>query len=282
MGELEDLIPISVATEAARNYATKVVGLRREVANKLVAGDVNRQLGVKGGSVFDSLSCAFTERLGEEFHIDKVGFAKEIIALLAASRVAPKTTIDCDDLERRFRPLLDNLAKRLREARRLEEERRSSNRLARTVAGFLADHPTTTTRERAKVFLEEVEAGVDNSTEGDRVKSLAAVLRRDFGLDENLTEPIERYDEFLDGVKVLRYTERLAKRELRDGRMEGTAQKVPVDSSLPDKMAGVVDENSHDGGGSRSSVSPSAADAPKARKEALRELSGTSSSASHG
>ena len=93
MGELEDLIPISVATEAARNYATKVVGLRREVANKLVAGDVNRQLGVKGGSVFDSLSCAFTERLGEEFHIDKVGFAKEIIALLAASRVAPKTTI---------------------------------------------------------------------------------------------------------------------------------------------------------------------------------------------
>jgi hypothetical protein len=38
-------------------------------------------------------------------------------------------------------------------------------------------------------------------------------MRRDFELDENLTEPIDRYEEFRERVQALRYEERLFKQD---------------------------------------------------------------------
>ena len=47
--------------------------------------------------------------------------------------------------------------------------------------------------------------------EGDRLKLSATAIRRDFNLDEKLTEPVDRYGDFLDRVKALRYAERFSK-----------------------------------------------------------------------
>src|SRR5690606_34475812 len=88
-------------------------------------------------------------------------------------------------------------------------------------AGFLADYPTATTRERGRLLIEEILDSVESSDEGDRVKLSALRLRRDFELDENLREPIDRYEEFRERVQALRYEERIAKQD----------DKVVVDDS---------------------------------------------------
>ena len=261
--ELEDLIPLHVAVEAAKNYAITIIGLNSDDSDKLVVKDVRKELANNKGSVFRALRSAVAERFGTEFHIEKVGFAKEVVAVLSASRSkSPKRSSRPDDLERSFGLLLADLAKHLREARRCEEERRLRNRLRRTVAGFLADHPTPTTRARAKLLVEDVEASADDSVEGDLVKRQATRLRREFHLDENLTDPIENYDKFIEHVKALLYTERLAKQDVNDGWMEEVAHEPARKStdSVADEHRLVSDGNSADGPDSPSG-SASTADA---------------------
>ena len=210
--ELEDLVPLTVAVAAAKNYAIKIVGLDAKTVNELTVADVKKQLGTAKRSVFCALSCACTERLDGGFHIEKVGFAREIISLLADPRPSSKQPSGCDDLVKRFKLLLEHLAQRLRDAHRVEQERRSNNRLERAVAGFLRDHTTPTAREHAKLLVDEIDVVAGDSAEGDRLKRSADAIRRDFNLDENLTAPIDRYGDFLDRVKALRYAERFAKR----------------------------------------------------------------------
>ena len=209
--ELEDLVPVSVAVAAARNYAVKVADVSHEAADRLGEDHVT-QIRKESGSLFDALALAFTDCLGQDAHIEKVGFAKEVIAVLAASRVAaPSPAIK--ELQRKFGQLLSHLAKLLRRANQREEERRLNNRLNRTIAAFLDDYPTPTTRERGRLLIEDVEESVDSSPTGDRVRLQAAKLRREFGLEENLNEPIDHYDEFRERVKALHYEERLLKQD---------------------------------------------------------------------
>jgi 3-mercaptopyruvate sulfurtransferase SseA len=75
--ELEDLVSLPVAVAAARNYAVKVVEIPRANADKLVEADIAAQLKARPGQLFDALAFAFTERLGPDVHIEKVGFAKD-------------------------------------------------------------------------------------------------------------------------------------------------------------------------------------------------------------
>ena len=209
--ELEDLLPIPVAVTAARNYAVKVANVSHEVACTLSEDHVRQRLQQESDSLFNALTKAFVDSLGPDAHIEKVGFAKEVIAVLAASRgAAPPPEIE--ELQDNFGPLLSNLARLLRLANQREEERRLNNGLDRTIAAFLDDYPTTTTREHARLLIEKLQASVEDSSDGDRVNLEAAKLLREFDLDENLNEPINRYDEFCERIKALRYDERFFKR----------------------------------------------------------------------
>ena len=100
--ELEDLVPVSVAVAAARNYAVKVADVSHEAADRLDEDQVT-QIRKESGSLFDALALAFTDCLGQDAHIEKVGFAKEVIAVLAASRgAAPSPAIE--ELQRKIWP----------------------------------------------------------------------------------------------------------------------------------------------------------------------------------
>lgn len=236
--ELEDLVPVEIAAQAARNYATRVVGLTYDQAETLNVGDVSTQLASRKGAVFDAVAHACAQRWGREFRIEKVGFAREIVALLAQSRDPSRPVVGRDDLAERFQQLLGHLGKCLKEAQRAEEERRWGNRLRRTLDSFLADHPTITTRERAKVLMDEIDAAVDDSAAGDRIKSAAAALRRDFNLEEDLTKPVGSYEEFLERVKALRYVERHAQRQLHgDGTVRPDEKDGGPGSEDPEKTA---------------------------------------------
>lgn len=208
--ELEDLVSLPVAVAAARSYAGKVMELTEQEAAELRTGDIEAQLKLHGGSLWDSVAAAFAARLGPDAHIEKVGFAKEVIAVVSASRGRQRGREGIPATEKNFRMLLAELARRLRDAERQEDNRRLSNRLRRAVDAFLDDHETGTNRENGRLLLEEVEGSLDSTEGGDRTRLEVQRLRRDFKLDEDLTEPIERFAEFRERVEALRYQERLA------------------------------------------------------------------------
>ena len=263
--ELEDLIPIPLAVQATRNYATKVVGLTCGDARELVETDIIEQLAAQHGSVFDSVSCAVSRRFGLEVHIEKVGFAREVIAAVGLSRNPSERVAGVDDLTARFRPLLEHLTQCLRAAHRAEQERRWSNRLSRMVNGFLSDYPTTTTRERGKLFSEEVEAIVDSTAEGDQLKAFAVALRRDFNLDEDLLEPIESYEAFLDRVRAFRYAERLERQRIEYRGSQAASQEVRATASDSDEDASVADNASTNTKGSGTGSAAATSESPVAK-----------------
>lgn len=213
VSELEDLVSLPVAVAAARNYAVRLADVPRDLAEEFSDEQVLKKVSAEQPSLFDALAAAFTDHFGTDAHIEKVGFAREVVAVLAASRGMQLMPVGFTDTEQNFQQLLAQLAKLLRRATAREDERRLNNRLNRTIAGFLADYPTATTRERGRLLVEEVLESVESSEEGDRVKLSALKLRRDFELDENLTEPIDRYQEFRERVQALRYEERIAKQD---------------------------------------------------------------------
>ena len=210
-----------------------MVELSHQEAEALTEDAVAVQLKAHSGSLFKALLAAFTAQFGEAAHIEKVGFAKEVVAVIGASRGKTPKPAGVADVEQNFRLLLAELAKLLRQAQQEEHYRRLNNRLNRTVARFLADYPTPTTREHGRLLVDDVQASVEDSEEGDRVKLLTEKLRRDFELNEDLTEPIERFEEFRERVKALMYEERLTKqgREVVAG--EGTESDMPDMRSDP-------------------------------------------------
>ena len=228
--ELEDLLSVKVAIIAARQYATTLSGMSAEEAAKLTEADIERSLAAKPGSLFDAVAAAFTQRFGPEAHIEKVGFAKEAVAAVGSLPAAYAAGV-----EQNFFLLLSSLARLLRKAIAVELERRLNNRLNRVVEAFLSDHPKTTTRERGRLLIEEVQGAVDNSEEGDRVKLAAAKLSREFHLDEDLLSPIERYPDFKERVEALRYQERLMKQtpESKVDQAKSNAAEKPEVTALP-------------------------------------------------
>lgn len=234
--ELEDLLSLPLAVCAARNYAVRIADLPRETADTFVEADIALRLSKQPGSLFDALVVAFTERLGPSAHIEKVGFAKEVVAALDASRLAATPPTGFAEAERNFGLLLSHLARQLRRAREREDDRRLTNRLNRTITSFLADYSTPTTRERGRLLIEEVNAALEGSEEGDRVRVLTAKLQRDFALGEDLSEPIDRYDEFKERVDALRYHERLAKQDPQvflEASDSGTDRTLAPETPMP-------------------------------------------------
>lgn len=226
--ELEDLLSLPVAVAAARGYAINMMGFSSEEAGAFVEQDVAAILKEQPGSLFDALKAAFSKRLGAGAHVEKVGFAKEVVATLARSRELSTQSPGYREVERNVGLLLAEIARRMRRASQEEHDRRLNNRLNRTIASFLSDYPSTTTRERGRLLIEEIQASIDNTEEGDRVQLHTEKMRRDFELEENLKDPIDRFDEFRERVQALQYQDRFSKQESQVADAQPTSDVAQV------------------------------------------------------
>jgi energy-coupling factor transporter ATP-binding protein EcfA2 len=215
--EIEDLIPLPIAVAAARNYAINLGLVASSDADGLTQESVASILEAAPGPLFDAIKGAFSDWLGNGAHIEKVGFAKEVIGVLAqADNLQVVDAQHLADFENNASLLLANLARLLRQASREEQDRRLNNRLKRVVDGFLDDYTDSCTRERGRVLIEDVQSSVEDSDAGDRIRISIERLRREFSLDEDLVEPIERFSDFRERVRALGYQERFAKQDLVD------------------------------------------------------------------
>lgn len=241
--EPEDLIPIPIALAAARQYAQRVLYMSSEESSRLRQSDISGELNTDSGSLWDAVASAFRSRLDDN-HIEKVGFAKEVVTYAQSVVGASPRPPGLIDLDRNFRQLLTHLTEKLHAARTTEENRRLANRLGRVVKAFVDDYPTGTTRDKAKVMLDEVALALDDTPASDEAKLEVERLRREFKLTESLTEQIERFDEFRERVSNLRYQPRLANQRASEAEaMPGapaTAPSAPVAKAKAAKPKGAT------------------------------------------
>jgi len=103
---------IAFAVGAALAYATSLLGVSEDVASRLTERDLSTWLASDQGSLFDAVEAMFAERFGAEAHVEKVGFAREVVTILAATDVSISETAHAT-IEGNFGLLLADLAGRL-------------------------------------------------------------------------------------------------------------------------------------------------------------------------
>jgi predicted ATPase len=214
VNEPEDLIALPVAAAAARRYADAVLGIPPAQTARLTADSIKNCLADKP-SVWDATISAFSQAFTNE-HIEKVGFAREVVRILETAAEAPAE----DQLEKaaeitraNFSHLLCRLADLLRDARATEDDAQQRDRVDRLVRGFLHDHPDGVTRDQARILFREIGKALEDTDEGDARRSGLARLRRQYELDSEPLEQVPDYKRFKEDLSGLRLQERLARQD---------------------------------------------------------------------
>ncbi|MBN9240160.1 MAG: hypothetical protein J0J03_10830 [Leifsonia sp.] len=202
--EIEDLIPLGLVVDAAREYARAFEGLDDLALSKLTADAIRAALARAKGSMWDALATSYSKAY-KGAHIDKVGFAREVLDALSRR---PKTDQERLEIEGNFTTLLAFLGEALENAERAENTHRNQNRLARVIAGFERDHPDGVLKKRARALLRELELALDDSDNSDHVRVDLVAMRRTFDLDGNLTGSLPNFAEFTAALRELEVSQR--------------------------------------------------------------------------
>jgi predicted ATPase len=210
---IEDLVPPAIAAEAARGYAAHLLGSTPEQMGELTAALISEKLSGPGkGSVWRAVQLAFEHSLAGA-HIEKVGFAKEVIRHLEHVDAGSAPVAGLPEFEHNFGALLAVLAARLGRAETEEVEKRSHRRSDRIAGAFLRDFPDAASRDEADAFLRELEGSLELSKGDDRVRLELVALRRDFALGTDPLTPVPDYGDFRERVGELRALRRIAYRD---------------------------------------------------------------------
>lgn len=197
--QIEDLIPTDLAITAAKEYC-------REFVPGANLTDFDPDLGSissEGRGTHSGLEAAIGAHLRhDDFHLDKIGFARSVLAVIANGRLGADSIAR---VKENFSSLLAELAIRERSANREVGQERIRTRLGRVRRRFLADHPQTASREDVLLLIEEIEAQLDSSVEAEEVRAEMRSWDRDFELKEVPRAPLPRHDEFVDRLQGLAY-----------------------------------------------------------------------------
>lgn len=177
--EIEDLFPWGIFREAVRRYSEEFLNASGAAAS------FDALAGPEAGT--DRLAYVVKEGKGivgdEDFHVDKLGLARALVSTLRER--------DSDDADRAqcletFEVLLQRLSTMQRDAHRERSQDRIKSRLKRIARRSAADHPELMTGHAARAVLEEVEAQLDDTIEGDAVRSELLPLKREYCSDESV------------------------------------------------------------------------------------------------
>jgi predicted ATPase len=230
--EMEDLLSVPIAAEAARNYAKHLLGASDEDAGALSGELLISKLSEGAqGRMSKAVELAFAN-IFEDAHIDKVGFAKEIVRILDQTRDQKRRPDGLPDLEHNFQQLLAELALRLSKAAADEAERRSNRRADRIVRAFLRDYPDAASRDAADSVLRELEANLEGTIGDDAVLAEVMTLRRDFGLNSDPLTPVPDFPSFRERVDTLKTRRRLAYQPQEQTPRQARSTPAPRDANV--------------------------------------------------
>jgi predicted ATPase len=210
--EPEDLIPAALIAEAGRNYARRLLGIGDSDTKGLTAEKIKSGISDAEGSLWGAAKAAFANCF-DGAAIEKVGFAKELVALLESSAQAQPPASAVATLEANFEPLIAELAQRLREADAEETDERTEKRSERVVRIFLRDHPEGALRHEADQALIELESALEDTPGDEGVRNHLAALRQAYDLQANPTSQVSEFEQFRDKLRDLRAVRRHAWKE---------------------------------------------------------------------
>jgi predicted ATP-dependent endonuclease of OLD family len=201
---IEDLIPLTLAMRAAQLYLAEFKDQDR--LNGFVAEpSVIFKDGLDSHGGLQAALCDYLQ--DDEFHLDKVGFAR---CLLAAVNETTKDSEFRQVAQRNFERLLRLLAKMQRQVNREVSEERIRSRVNRARRRFRSDNPEAPRKEAVSVLIEEISGQLDSSPESDEVRSAMRRWIREFKLEEEPRARIDEYERFLSQLEALPYVGTLA------------------------------------------------------------------------
>lgn len=213
--EIEDLIPLEICAVASQNYARGVCQIDSDEIERLTAEEIRSEM-VEEKTVFDAVVSSFNKVYGDDFHIEKVGFAKSVVDLILGKTPVSIKSQHAKQFEENFKVLFQNLNRIIRKAERELHQERVTQKIERVKKAFLQDNETGSSREKAQLLFENIEASLNDDEEGDAIKVEIAKLRRDFSIDKDITHPIPKFNDFRMGLEKVKYAGRLSTQENRD------------------------------------------------------------------
>jgi hypothetical protein len=233
--ESEDLIPPGIVVLAVRQFLQKVCGVSTANAEKVTATDITDSW-TDESQQFDAVNDVVRRLIGEDYHVDKMGFAREIVELVHRNHIQGETLISSSDLDafkHNFGLLIRRLAEMQRRVERESSQERISRKIDRVIKSFRTDHPVSAKREEAILLLEDVESALDDSAEADLVRSELQKLKREFDLGEPKPGLVERFPEFLTALGIVKYS---ARNTVQQDAIDLSAAVAPAATHTPESQ----------------------------------------------
>lgn len=194
--EIEDLVPIEVAVEAANAYLAEMGML--EVEGFLSVDAVRSQLSDSVG-VFDAIESTIgAAETGA--HIEKLGFARHVVAICKGTDTEPTR-----QMKARFAQLFRDLTAKQRLAERDREGESIASRAGREIDRFMTDTFVKGTRADVSVLCERIESIIDTSVAGDAVAGVLRRIRDEFSLEIDRHLPVSDPDNLRGRLVELRH-----------------------------------------------------------------------------
>ncbi len=194
--EIEDLVPMEIAAAAGQRYVRDLIGPDQY---ELVKGLKAPTTSEHDRSVHEVVEDLLSAALGEEFHLDKFGFARSLLAEIDESG----STASIKTLERNFQQLFVALNRIQRDANLNALREKVGSRIKRTQKTFFMDNPQGSTREQGGLLLDDMERHLDDSPLADDWRIEMRKVRRHFTLDEDIVSQVADYESFqaaIDGI----------------------------------------------------------------------------------
>jgi energy-coupling factor transporter ATP-binding protein EcfA2 len=166
--DIEDLVPVDVAVAAAERYAQEFL-VGQDGAVSLSVADVDPSDGVLQG-VEEALRQAISD---PDVTLDKVGFARHVLAVIAAPLASPTPvgTSAIEELESNFRSLFAVIGRLQRRAMSELANIKVSDKVSRVISAFRDDHAIKATKAEVEILFEQIGYGLDTSRESEDIRS---------------------------------------------------------------------------------------------------------------
>lgn len=197
---IEDLVPAAVALAAGRRYVADFLGTEAAARLDILTPDSLVPDPKKG--MHAAVQGALAGVLGDGFHLDKVGLARSVIEVLPDQDPAAASSI-----EQNFRCLFRELGARQRAADREQLVERTTDRVKRELAAFRVNHPTTATRERAQVLIENIDRHLDQSPYSDNLRLRLNIISKLHELRVDPTDTVADLGQLMADLTGLAYQE---------------------------------------------------------------------------
>lgn len=200
--EIEDLVRLEVLIAAAQNYAQHLLGLPKEEVQKLSVDKVKEKISDTKPGVYDALKAEF-KRLFKT-SVDKVGLAKEVIALADAGELA-----DSGSTLKNFQSLLAYLFGVLRRASEIENEGRENRRFKEAIGTFIRQHPNGARKDAVSILLGRLAEIVATSASAEVVGRESLRLAEKHRLEIEPNSSVADWPNVSKDLKALKYARRL-------------------------------------------------------------------------